>query len=368
MEIRFFKSSETIQLQQGIHKLWGNNHVFTKNKNLLNYMFFDNPNKQLITEQQNYSFLGAWQEGVLIGLLGILPFVFNNHGKKEMGCCLTNWIVSPEHRTSGAGLMMLDKAINTNPCLILSLGINENVAKLYKMMRWNVLEDCPRWIGVLNKENTITKVLGEAKSPLRFWNEVQPVQCSSTYMIEIGPHLDEELWNAFYWKSFAKNTLGFSRDFSFIQWRYINYPFFNYQLITCKDQNGNYKGLAVVRIEGILENEKIGRIVEFIAADQDSAVLLANSIIEIDRDILFFDFYCISSISAWGLEAVGFKRVFKNDIDPFVVPTRFQPLDLETTNIMASMYTTPKLKKNFNFIRDNMWYITKGDSDQDRPN
>lgn len=368
MDIRFFGVSETDRLQQGISNIWSNNHVFVREEKLLKYMFYENPSRHLLADHDYYSFLGAWKDNNLIGLLGVLPFAFNNQGKKEIGCCLTNWIVSPEYRTSGAGLALLNKVQDFNPSVILSLGINENVAKLYRMMRWNVLADCPRWIGVLNKERTVRTLLDGDPKPLRYWEEVRAIKEDSIYEIEIDSTLDENLWNEYYWADFAKKSVGFARDFSFISWRYLTNPFHKYKMLTCKDKNGNYKGLAIIRIENILENEKIGRVVEFIAANQDSAVALANSLIKIDKDILFFDFYCFSGVSSWGMEAVGFKRVYKSDQDYFVVPSRFQPLDLEVTSLMASMFITPKLKKKMNFIKDDLWYVTKGDSDQDRPN
>lgn len=368
MEIRFFRINETDQLQQGINSIWAEGHIFAREKSLLKYMFYENPTRYVLADDAHYSFLGAWKDNQLIGMLGVLPFVFNNLGNKEMGCCLTNWIVSPEHRTSGAGLALLNEVQNFNPSVILSLGINENVAKLYKMMRWNVLDDCPRWIGILDKERTVKKLLDGNPKPLRYWEEVKVIEEKSVYKVEIDSSLDEHLWNEFYWEDFAKKSVGFARDFSFINWRYINNPFYEYKVLTCRDRNDKYKGIAIIRIESILETEKIGRVVEFIAADQDSSVALANSLITIDKDILFFDFYCFSSISSWGLEVVGFKKIYKNAQDHFVVPSRFQPLDLKVTSLMVSVFTTPKFKKNMNFIKDDLWYVTKGDSDQDRPN
>lgn len=367
MEIRYFNINETKELQKGINDIWSANHIFVKEKKLLHYMFSDNPSRNLLVDDNHYSFIGAWENEKLIGLLGVMPFVLNVYGKKESGFCLTNWIVSPDFRKTGAGLSLMREVQNHNPSIILSLGINKNVAKLYKMMRWNVLDDSPRWIGIVNKEKTIKKMLKGDEEPLRYWKEVNEVHCIK-YIASEETRLNESTWNQFYWNDFAKKTVGFARDYSFINWRYLKNPFFNYRILLCTDNSGEYKGLAVVRIEDVLDGEKIGRIVEFIASDQDSAIVLANAVINLDQDVLFYDFYCFSSVSSWGLEAVGFKKVLKSKQENIVVPSRFQPLDLDVTNLMASMYTTPEFKKKFNFIKENSWYVTKGDSDQDRPN
>ncbi|QQZ10278.1 hypothetical protein [Heyndrickxia vini] len=368
MDIRFFKLNETKQLQKGINDIWANNHIFFKEERLLKYMFHDNPSRHLITKDGCFSFLGAWENNNLIGLLGILPFALNIQGKRDFGFSLTNWIVSPEYRTTGAGLALLKKVQSLNPSIILSLGINENVANLYRVMRWNVLNDCPRWIGIINKEKTNELLLNGNSNSLRYWNEVNAVQIKSSYKVSEVIEIDEQTWNNFYWNIFAKESVGFVRDYLFLKWRYFNHPYFKYRVLICKDQNENYKGIAIVRVEEIINSEKIGRIVEFIASDQDSAISLANSIINLDKEILFFDFYCFSSISSWGLEAVGFKRVLKSENEKLVVPSRFHPIDYTVTNLMSSMFINSNVTKKMNIIKDNLWYVTKGDSDQDRPN
>lgn len=367
MEIRFFSKNETSELQQGINEIWAENHIFVREEKLLKYMFLDNPSRSTVSGKNDYSFLGAWKDGKLIGLLGVMPFLLNVYGKEELGCCLTNWIVLPEYRTSGAGLALMNAVQSHQPSILLSLGINENVAQLYRMMRWNVLDDTPRWIGIVNKNKTVEKMLNGNSEPLRYWSEVRGIQVSK-YTVYEEIQLNEEKWNDFYWNDFAKKTVGFARDYSFINWRYLENPFFEYRTLLCVDKTDNYKGIAIVRIEEVLNGEKIGRIVEFISSDQDSAVVLANAIINLDSEVLFFDFYCFSSVGAWGLEAVGFKKVIKSSNENIVVPSRFQPLDLKGTNLMASMYTTTKFAKKINIIKDDNWYVTKGDSDQDRPN
>lgn len=368
MEIRYFKVDEIDILQKGINDLWAKGHVFTKDEKLLKYMFYENPYNYLLIDNEHLSFLGAWKDDRMIGLLGVMPSVFNIKGQKSFGCCMTNWIVSSKYRNTGAGLALLSKLQQASPNILLSLGINEKVAKLYKIMRWNVVENVPRWVGLTNKERTIKKLLNGDFNPLRYWNDLKPIQNNSSYLVKEVVDLDEKMWNEFYWGNFAKRTIGFARDYLFLSWRYLNNSFFDYKTIICYDTYGNYKGIAIIRIEHILNNEKIGRIVEFISTNQDSSIALANFLISIDKDILFFDFFCFSSISSWGLEAVGFKRISKSHEDQFNFPLRFQPIDLNMTDLIASLYASPKFKKEYNVIEDEMWYVTKGDSDQDRPN
>lgn len=366
MEIRYFKRSETECLQQAIHSIWSPNHIFSRDEHLLNYMFYENPAKHHWCEADEYSFLGAWLEGQIVGLLGVMPFEVNNKGIKGVGCSLTNWIVPAEYRSTGAGYALLQTVKERNPELILSLGINSTVAKLYKKAGWSILQDVPRWIGILDKPKTIEKLLDGNEKPLRYWNELKPLPSNSGYFIS---DLVEEEWDVFYERFFAPRTIGFARNYSFIKWRYIDHPTFDYKILASKDAQGRLMGAAVIRIETLSTiGEKIGRVVEFIAADQDSSICLANAIVELAQDCLFLDFYCFSSTSAWGLEAVGFKRLLTSDTDTFVVPTRFQPIDLKITHMMAAFSLQASIKSKINFAEESCFYITKGDSDQDRPN
>nr|WP_165972308.1 GNAT family N-acetyltransferase [Paenibacillus piri] len=336
---------------------------------MLNYMFYDHAVVQTIFGKDNYGFLGAWHEGEIIGILGLMAFDMNIYGKLKFGFAPTNWIVSPEHRHTGAGIELMRAMLNFNPSIVLNHGINANVARLYKGMGgYQVIPDVPRWIGVNDEERTTELLLEGNGQPIRYYDPIRSVATTSSY--RVSEQFNADKWEDFYTK-WARRNVGFSRNAVFISWRYINHPSFNYHIFTCENAEGEYKGLLILRKEQILDGKgHIGRIVEFIADDQDSAVQLANEVVKFSQqnELLFNDFYCFSSITAWGLEAVGFKRVIKSEADKLVLPTRFKPLDLEITHMMAAIYVAKELQGKIDSINDQTWYITKGDADQDRPN
>ena len=365
MNVRWFRKDEEKILRNSIESIWAHNHIFVRDSNLLNYMFYNNPMCSKIAGNENFTFLGLWDDNKIVGILGVLPYKLNVKGEERFGVALTNWKVNSEY--SGSGLMLLKYVYGCNPDLILSLGINQNVAKLYEIMRWNVIEDVPRWIGINDVAKVEEVLLKDANnSVIRNFENLKEVAVNSQLIV-----LDsvDEKWDEFYWGKFAKSTIGFVRDYKFLKWRYIDHPNFTYQFITTKNSNNQYTGLIVLRLEKILEEKHtIGRILEFIAMDEETANVLANSITVFQKDVLFWDFYCMSGISSWGLENVGFKRKPKWLSDKIVVPTRFQPLDLECINMMATVYVSEKVKNKLNLLDDMQCYITKGDSDQDRPN
>lgn len=367
MEIRLFKIDEITLLMESIHRIWAKNHILSVDEQLVRFMFYDNPNRKLLTDDDHLTFVGAWIDGKVVGLLGAMPFEFNDRGKKGLAITLANWIVDPDYRDSGAGLALLDFVQAFNPNIILAMGLSEEAAKLYKLMRWSFIEDIPRWIGLNNKELTIQAILNGNEQPLRYVDSLKVLEVNSNFSCFEIASLQQEEWEQFNNSFFAKGSIGIKRDFQFINWRYFKHPTFNYRKFVCKDSSG-ITGLLIVRIELIQSKYKIGRIVEFIAKNQDSAVKLANELVALDSEILFYDFYCYSSISSWGLEAIGFKRTFTSEEDLFMLPTRFQPIDYLNTKLMTAMYISDKQTYRLNHIADQLWYITKGDADQDRPN
>ncbi|MEC0129069.1 hypothetical protein [Paenibacillus pabuli] len=369
MDVRLFQKHESAVLMQALNDLWAKNHILSRDERLLNHMFGDNPVVQRVFGEKHYGFLGAWLGQEIVGLFGLMAFDFNLYGKHYFGFAPTNWIVAPEQRHTGAGLKLMRAMMSYNPAVVLNLGINSNVARLYKGMGgYQVIPDVPRWIGVYDYEQTSQRLLNGNAHAIRYFDTIRKRQQRTNYRVTAS--FDADRWDKFH-TQWSVQYVGFSRNSAFIKWRYINHPTFDYRIFTCEDQSGNFKGLLVIRIESILEPEvKIGRIVEFIAADQDSAVQLANQIVGICEQemLLFVDFYCFSSMTTWGLETIGFKRAFKNDADKWVLPTRFQPLDLDVTYMMGALYTSKELQGKIPSANDHTWYITKGDADQDRPN
>ncbi|MEQ6356844.1 hypothetical protein ABNX05_19630 [Lysinibacillus sp. M3] len=365
MIVRFFESNEQKSLQKAIDELWVNNHIYVRDVKLLNSMFYESPYKHFITQSNDYSFLGVWDNQKIVGLLGVIPFKFNQKGKISFGVCLTNWIVEESYRKTGAGMELLKFVQNLNPSIILSLGINDNVKKLYKALKWEVMDSLPRWVGIVNKQRVIEKVFKGNDSSLKNIDEIKIVENDSdmNHFIFNNTGLNSMQWNLFHESKLLSKYIGISREFNYIEWRYLKHPTFTYKYVLYKDNDG-IKGLVIYRIESILKDSKIGRIVEILTDDKEVELKLIKHLINYEKSLLFWDFYCASTIASWSLENVGFK---KSDNQSYF-PTRFQPLDLSVSSIKSAIYINPGVLKKLNVFDINPWYITKGDSDQDRPN
>lgn len=357
--------NDLFTIKKSIRELWSDQHILSKDDSLIEHMFSLRPKMYNIYGDKEYSFLIARKKNEIIGCLGAPPFLYNFKGNTGLAFTFANWVVKEKHRHTGAGLKLINTVQEKKPNAIIVLGIGEKALPIYKLMRWETVEDVPRWVGLVDKKNTEEFLLNGNTQPLRYYDEVQAKYTTASF--KIVTMLEETKWNDFYWNIFAPTTIGVARDFEFLQWRYMEHPTFNYQFLIYEDEEG-YKGLSVVRIEEIAGGQKIGRIVEMMYSTQDAAIALANAVIGLDKEVLFYDFYCFTSKVTWGLEAVGFKKVVKTKEDPFVLPTRFQPVDLTTTSMAAAIYIPEKEKNKYSVINSDIWYITKGDADQDRPN
>lgn len=374
MEIRLFKKDETAMYMKAIDQLWKKGHILSRDQTLLDFMFYNNPMHEKYIGKENYGAIGVWEDGKIIGIGGLMLYEFNVNGKRELSSNITNIIVLEEYRKSMAGVLIYGKILELYP-IFCSFGVGlsnfamrispPTITKDYVMQPIHKLI---RMIGIFSKKKTTEVLLEGNEYFLRNYNEIQKFPHHGNKIV--NQELDEEKWNTFYYTHIAPKTIGVSRNYEFLNWRYLNHPTFDYLVYTVQDQLGNYEGLLVARVEKIVNNTaKILRIVEFISKNQDASITLANKIVEIgtEKDVLFADFYCTTDMFNFGLESVGFKKEFTSEDDQLVLPSRFQPVDLSVVNLNAVMSFYGKKVRRLNLF-DNNIYFTKGDSDQDRPN
>lgn len=366
MEIRLLKINEFDKLLKAIHDLWNPNHVYCRIPELLKYMVYDTPyRKDYCVNDEDITYYVIFDKSKVIGFCGIIPQEGNLYGKSVTGT--TGTILKVDKSYKFAGIDLLNKAFSSEPAIHVGIGMNPRVMRLYRALGWHTFDDLPRWIWT-NNFSELKKVFSIPDK-----TNISCLQNSSQSNISFDDDkffdfIEKDKWDEFYNKEFAPKTIGIKRDYKFLQWRYIDYPFFNYRLIALKDALGNYQGLAVYRIEDILNGEyQIGRILEFIYTDIDYGIQLAAKLQTVDKNILFWDFYCLSSITSLALERCGFMRLPANETQKYI-PTRFQPIDFEIMNIKGAVRFNSSTKKGISLVADQQWYLTRGDADQDRPN
>ena len=367
VEVRFFKKTEKDILLKAIDTLWRKDHIYVRNPAVMDHLVLNTPWKNEIAKEDEYAFLGMWYNGELIGIQGLMPQEANIFGETVKAQTGTIWIVKKQKSHSIDGLVMGEFANKIRPQKFgFAMGYSKRVEKIYKISGAYVNSDMPRWVAFCRVE--------EAKRVFHLDESVDlvlPLARKSKFegrcSVEIDS-LDESTWNEYYMSVVAPKTIGIRRDYKFLHWRYGESPVLRYHFITVRGQGGNYLGLAVVRKERILNKDfSIGRILEFISFDAEASVQLANAILDFDNDVLLWDFYCLSDVTAFGLEMVGFQKIPSWD-NKIKIPTRYQPLDNNITKINVAVYMSEEIKEVINPIDASNWYMTKGDSDQDRAN
>ncbi|MBR1672985.1 MAG: hypothetical protein IJ702_08655 [Fretibacterium sp.] len=365
MEIRFFKTSEKELLLDSIRKLWNPNHIYVRNPAVLEHLVLNTPYRAGFSGVGNYSFLGIWENDHVIGILGTIPQEINIIGKKGRSSTFTIWAVDKGKR-GVCGLTFQEFLDTTGLDMKLAIGLSPMAYKIYNLLGWMVIEDVPRWVAVNRVEETVKHLLPN-DSTIPYLPRVIPCNLKTRYKIEIDT-LNAKKWDRFYSSQFAPMTIGTCRDYKFLKWRYMDSPVLKYHFLTLSDEKEDCYGLAVVRIEHILDGRyRLGRILEFIAVEAEASILLANAVVGFDPSVLMWDFYCLSDVTAFGLEAVGFRKipVWMNKV---MMPTRFQPVDYNHMKLNAAIWLSAQAKASLSPLSTYQWYITKGDADQDRAN
>lgn len=367
MEVRFFRKDERAVLLNAINDLWSKNHVYVRKPEVLEHLVLNTPYRSEFAGEDNYSFVGIWNEqNKVVGILGSIPQELNFFGKRKRSSTFSIWYVDKKNAKNVNGLDLYEFIDEKEPSMKVAIGLSPEAYKIYGALGWYTIDDFPRWIGVNKVKETLSNLLPDDSTEL-YLPQTKPVAKRKTFKV-LYDQIDKEKWNHFYDTQFAKRFVGTNRDYTFLEWRYLQSPILQYHTIILTDSNDEYKGLAVIRIESIISGKfKIGRILEFIAVEAEASVELANALINYDKDVLMWDFYCLSSITAFGLEAVGFRRI-PDWMDKTMMPTRFQPVDYGHLKLNAAIWLEDKLKSKLQAINSNQWYITKGDADQDRAN
>ncbi len=379
MEVRFFKKSERQLLLDSIDRLWRHDHIYVRNPAVLEHLVLNTPYRAEFAGEDNYSFVGMWDDdGKVIGLQGIIPQRFNVFGEECCSSTGTVWYVDKTSRSKLNkpidGLKMSEFAYSSKrklfhrggPSAGCSFGLSEISYQISEAYGAYMTRDLPRWIGIVDKDSVMKYLLPESTPPI-ILPEVHPIDYNEALKVRVD-EFEQTGWDAFYHKVVAPKTIGTQRDYRFLKWRYIDSPVLKYRFVTVHNDADKYVGLAIFRREPIFGGKfSLGRIVEFICFQAEASIVLASAMLKTYPDVIAWDFYCLSGITAFGLEAVGFRRI-PIWMDQVMMPTRFQPVDYEHMKINGQVSLSDNIRRKVEQMTEIPWYITRGDSDQDRAN
>jgi hypothetical protein len=237
---------------------------------------------------------------------------------------MTNWLVVPEARGRRLGLTLVERALESEYELVGALAAN--AATRHVLGGFGFAEaGMFRWVRVFDAE-ALRELLGGHELP-----RAEPPAAAGE----------------------RTGFVGACRDAEFVRRRYREHPRFRYEVV----EDG---GLAAYRLETVEgSSAQVMRIVDFLGG-----AALAARLAEAGEaaGAVFADFSCTSARFGAPLEAAGFER---EDRLPAALPGRFQPLDFSDRPIVSCFWAAPRLGVDFGC--DDL-YVTRADSDLDRPN
>ena len=358
------------------HREWRPNHIFSKNRQLLFWQFFDNPYASLFT--RGLTFKVAFCDGEVAGVVGYIPFAFNCYGSKQYGCHVTNWWTAPAHRrgTVAFGLLRdLQYGMKFDTCI--AGGITPLAEKLYEGLRWVLVRNLPRVVLPVDHAG-FSRLLdpsgdgawGEAARRAKSMGaeqETEPTDGTSISELASFDSLSGLGWDAFYWTKLAPSHMGPARETAYLVWRYQQIPIFKYRALIATNANG-ISGLLVFRMERVKEREEqIVRIVD-LAAEPAAVKPLIGTLVEEARSqrALMIDFFSTKSAPLKMLSGSGFIDACSPAGDHYWCPFLFQPLDHQRDRLNCAWWIKgAELRTR---LAPGDFYMTKGDNEFDRPN
>lgn len=363
--IRFVAANDLPALQTFFHQHWRADHIMSRDAELLKWQY--GRCHAILPEGAEFSFLIVEADDRIVGILGFIPVDFNQGGEIVPGAWLSHWLVLEEYRAGGAGLLLFRRLRDLGVQVIAVQGINDTVKKLYGSLGFHIIDDVPRWVGILDPARVEALVAdvgvqleaGEMDEFAIPAGSAAEATCTELVSAPLGDEWDH------FWADASATVMGAVRDADFLNWRYLRHPSFDYRLVLARNREQRLEGLAAYRVETIRDRvEKVLRVTDLIATDAGAAALVEGiRRTASEQGAVFADFYCSSQVAAAPLQEAGFARLRPG---PGIgrLPSRFQPLDAVYVELSGAIWAAA----GKGLIEHPGFYLSKADGDVDRPN
>lgn len=333
-EIRLCKASEIALLTDFLKNSWSQNHIFVKDRNLLNFQH------QTI---DGYNFVVAYHSETnrFHGVLGVVSPGFYTDRKihKNQDVWLVIWKVDKNLAESKSlGLDMLDYVeAEFSPKTVSAIGIDDEVGLLYKLLGFKT-KTMNQWF-IPNKDIVDSKLI---KGDLPSLSRESGGAAHS--LVKCGIEQENEL-QIFLSKNKSKRT------FKYLVERYLNHPSYKYCIYAIINASSSIHAVIVGR-KVMANGASAFRLTELFHG-HGSVLDLSTSL----NKMMALNGYEYIDFVEYGFNAqclldCGFIECSEN----LFVPHLFEPFFPERYNVKIAF----KSKQPFS--------CTKGDSDLDRPN
>lgn len=329
-------------------------HVLATDTALLSWQYSD------ISGSKAPTILLARANTEIVGIQGIIARPFTMYSKTLRGAWLANLSTLPEWRRFGVGLKLLAAPLRMDLDVVLSVGLSDDVYPMMPALGYTTLDSLSRYIGVVNPEACLG--IGGCELP-------PPVSATKEFSDDVHRHQDslptdwDECWN----NEIAPHFVGMSRTSEFLKWRYLTHPRFRYQIWTTSDA-GATTGMIIFRIEPITNtNFRAIRIIEILGRTLAVRSLIEALVTEFDSaTTAFIDWYSSSTTHSDVLRSCGFAECGAGTGTS--LPNLLSPLKPEEVSIRVACHFNSRVQAAQGDFFALNGYVSKGDSDMDRPN
>jgi hypothetical protein len=294
----------------------------------------------------------------LVGLLGLIPGVFERGTGPEPGSFIAMWFVADRYRSGTWGLQLFAEAERVG-APVASLGVNDTAKRFFTRSGYSPAA-LSHWVAPLSLEYTRLLQGSAAAEAAHAW-------CASLERKEID-ECSEETFDATAlgkaWQACASGVRGLWRNAAYYHWRYSESPGYRYVYLRCAS------GSVVARIEWVPSCDvSVLRLIEVLPAlgrlgtneCTDSVASTVTSAMAWGRSqgCGAMDVQLSAGFIDQGLEAAG-MRPRRTDLPESQIPARLTPLRRDSAPINALYRSLPHGSND-------PWFFTKSDGDMDRP-
>jgi GNAT superfamily N-acetyltransferase len=332
--------------QQFVVESYKNPNYVLLSPDFLRWQFLDNP----ANATGGYTLWLVLHGGAVVGQLGFVPFLGRSStGEHLSGAYPINLMVRPDYRAAGLGVILLNRLLKQMEC-VLNPGVNEAGAAVGLGLGMHDLGHLRRYIAIVDAQAAQNL---SAQGCLPSGITEAPRQADAAGIVA-ATRLPIGAPDAF---PFPIAACGAERNRDFFRWRYENHPGFTYELLMSED----LRNVLVFHEE---RETRIGalviRIVDLLAVGEAQETLLRGALQTARaRGAALVDFFCSLACYGAALKRTGFFDEAEHEGGR--VAALFQPLDFRKIGIRVLLSAPAEQSAGD-------WYVSKADSDQDRPN
>ena len=335
---------EINEIQDFIKLNWNQNHIFTKNKDLLIWQHKCVHNKSKL----NF-FVGRNYHGKISSILGIIPASLQakNHYSDLIWLAIWKTLIPTQ------GISLFYKAIEYyKPKQIGALGINDKIEKLYKKLGFKTGNFSHFYLSL---------------------KEFRNIELSKTSQDFTKDEVHDFIFHYGEYEILLSNKINFNyqsfnnlKNSEYLNHRYDKHPFYKYKYLSILDAGKKVIAILIIR-EINIKGSNCWRVVDISKVKINSSLesrKVRFSILKkmIEEEITYIDLV-VSEEGAFIGQLLGFLSIsYEKDI----IPQHFEPFKMENIKIKYAFKNISYKNYNSNLFPPGIFF--KGDSDMDRPN